>query len=46
MVKQDFLAKLRIKHEVSSSNEKLNMLMPDFVLKKMNNYEMSRKSNS
>lgn len=39
----DFLAKLRIKNEVISSNERLRMLMPPFVLKKMKNFEMSRK---
>jgi hypothetical protein len=43
MVKLDFLAKLRIKNEVSSSDEKLRMLMPSFVLKKMNNFEMTSK---
>ena len=43
MIKLDFLAKLRIKNEVSSSDEKLSMLMPDFILKRMNNFEMSSK---
>lgn len=43
MVKLDFLARLRIKNEVISSNERLRMLMPHFVLRKMKNFEMSRK---
>jgi hypothetical protein len=41
MMKIDFLAKLRIKNEVVSSDEKLRMLMPKFVLDRLNNFEMS-----
>ena len=44
MMKMDFLAKLRIKTEVTSSDEKLRMLMPIFVLKRLNNFEMSSKN--
>lgn len=43
MIKMDFLAKLRIKNEVTLSDEKLRMLMPNFVLERLNNFEMSSK---
>jgi hypothetical protein len=43
MMKLAFLARLRIKNEVTSSDEKLRMLMPEFVLKRLNNFEMSSK---
>jgi hypothetical protein len=39
--KLDFVMQERVKVEVSQSNEKLALLMPKFVLDRINYYEMS-----
>lgn len=44
MVKTDYLSKIRIKNEYLSCSEKLEILMPKFVLNRLDNFTMSRKS--
>ena len=43
MVKADYLSKIRIKNEYLSCSEKLEILMPKFVLNRLDNFTMSRK---
>lgn len=43
MIKTDYLAKIRIKNEYVVSTEKLEILMPKFVLTRIDNFTMSRK---
>jgi hypothetical protein len=43
MVKTDYLSKIRIKNEYVSSTEKLEILMPKFVLNRIDSFTMSRK---
>lgn len=42
MIKVDYLAKIRIKDEYTKSNEKLQILMPKFVLQRIDTYKISR----
>lgn len=44
MIKGDYLAKIRIKNEYVVSTEKLEILMPKFVLNRIDSFTMSRKS--
>ena len=41
LIKKDFLAKSKLKLEMKKSREKLSMLMPEFVLERINNFEAS-----
>lgn len=41
MIKMDYLAKIRVKNEYVNSNEKLQILMPKFVLNRINNFRIS-----
>ena len=43
MIKGDYLAKIRIKNEYVISTEKLEILMPKFVLNRIDSFTMSRK---
>jgi hypothetical protein len=40
MIKKDFLAKSRLRDEIKVSREKLAQLMPEFVLERINTYEV------
>lgn len=40
MIKKDFLAKSRLKQDIKNSREKLAQLMPEFVLERINTYEV------
>jgi len=44
IIKMEYLAKTRVKSEYITSNEKLKMLMPKFVLDRIGDFRMSRKS--
>jgi magnesium-transporting ATPase (P-type)/class 3 adenylate cyclase len=41
LIKKDFLAKSKLKQEMRKSKEKLEMLMPEFVLERINTFEVS-----
>jgi hypothetical protein len=41
LLKMDYLAKNELKKEIDSSAEKLSILMPDFVIEKLTNFEIS-----
>jgi hypothetical protein len=41
LVKKDFLAKTRLRLDIKKSREKLSMLMPEFVLERINTFEVS-----
>lgn len=41
MIKKDFLAKSQLQQDMKKSREKLHMLMPEFVLERMNTFEVS-----
>jgi hypothetical protein len=43
MIKADYLAKMRIKNEYVMSTEKLEILMPKFVLNRIDSFTMSCK---
>lgn len=40
--KQDYLSKLNIAEELSRSKEKISMLMPSFIVEKMDSYDISQ----
>jgi class 3 adenylate cyclase len=42
LVKYDYLAKSKLQSELNESNEMLSMLMPWFVIERLNNFEISK----
>jgi hypothetical protein len=43
LIKLDFISKERLKTEINISNEKLALLMPKFILDRINYFEISSK---
>jgi hypothetical protein len=41
LIKLDFISKERLKTEINISNEKLALLMPKFILDRINYFEIS-----
>ena len=41
-MKYDYLAKARLHNEMAESNDMLSLLMPWFVIERLNNFEISR----